>query len=58
MANYITTRLNEQLNNEMNKEMMKWKDETLEGLCNSVKHPKWTSALTYDEMNIHVKKGE
>ena len=33
-------------------------DETLEGLNKSVKHTKWQSELTYDEMNIHVKKGE
>ena len=51
---------------EMNNEMMKWtkkwwneqqNDETLEGLSKSVKQPKWPSALAYDEMNIHVKKG-
>ena len=29
--------------------------KTLEGLSKSVKHPKWPSALAYDEMNIHVK---
>ena len=35
-----------------------WNDETLEGLSKSVKHIKWPSALAYDEMNIHVKRGE
>ena len=49
---------------EIKNEIMKWtrkwwneklKDETLEGLSKSVKHPKWPSALAYDEMNIHVK---
>ena len=35
-----------------------WNDETLEGLSKSMKHTKWPSALAYDEMNIHVKKGE
>ena len=34
-----------------------WNDETLEGLSNSVKHTKWSSAFTYDEMNIHVQRG-
>ena len=33
-----------------------WNDETLEGLSKSVEHTKWSSALAYDEMNIHVKK--
>ena len=32
-------------------------DEILEGLSKSVKHTKRPSALAYDEMNIHVKKG-
>ena len=32
--------------------------ETLEGLSKTVKHTKWSSALTYDEMNIHIKRGE
>ena len=35
-----------------------WSDETLEGLSKSVKHTKWPSALAYDEMNSHVKRGE
>ena len=35
-----------------------WTNETLEGLSNSVKHTKYLSALAYDEMNIHVKRGE
>ena len=57
---------NEQWNDEMNNEMMKWtkqwwneqwNDETLEGLSKSVNHTKWPSALAYDEMNIHVKRG-
>ena len=34
-----------------------WNDEILEGLSKSVKHTKWSSALAYHEMNIHVKKG-
>ena len=34
-----------------------WNDETIEGLSKSVKHTKWPSALAYDVMNIHVKKG-
>ena len=33
-------------------------DETQKRLSKSVKHTKWPSALTYDEMNIHVKWGE
>ena len=51
---------NEQWNDEMNNEMMKWtmKWWNAKGLSKSVKHTKWPSALTYDEMNIHVKKGE
>ena len=36
----------------MNNEMMKPQKGQ------SVKHPKWPSALACDEMNIHVKKGE
>ena len=47
MAKCIGIWQNEQLN-----------DETLEGLSKSVKHTKWPSALTYDEMNIRVNKGE
>ena len=51
------------MNNEMMKWTMKWwneqwNDETLEGLSKSVKHTKWPSALAYDEIHIHVKKGE
>ena len=44
----------------MNHEMWNepWNGDTLEGLSKSVKHIKWSSALTYDEMNIHVKRGE
>ena len=38
--------------------IIKWYDETLEGLSKSVKHTKYQSALAYEEMNIHVKKGE
>ena len=34
---------------------MWWNDVNLEGLSKSVKHTKWPSALTYDELNIHVK---
>ena len=37
---------------------MWWNDITLKGLSKSVKHTKWPSALTYDEMNIHIKRGE
>ena len=45
---------------EMNNEMMKWtiKWWNPEELSKSVKHTKWPSALAYDEMNIHVKRGE
>ena len=32
-------------------------DKTLEGSSKSVKHIKCPSALAYDEMKIHVKKG-
>ena len=32
-------------------------DETQKRLSKSVKHIKWPSALTYDEMNIYVNKG-
>ena len=55
------------MKDEKNIEMMKWtnkwwneqwNDETLEGLSKSVKHTEWPSALAYDEMNIHVKRGE
>ena len=51
------------MNNEMMIWTMKWlneqwNDETLEGLSKSVKHTKLPSALPYDEMNIHVKRGE
>ena len=35
-----------------------WNEETLEGLTKSVKHTKWPSALGYDEMNIHLIRGE
>ena len=35
-----------------------WNDETLEGLSKGVKHTRWQSALAYDEMNIHVIRGE
>ena len=35
-----------------------WNHETLEGLSKGVKHTKWPSALAYDEMNIHVIRGE
>ena len=35
-----------------------WNGETLEGLSKGVKHTKWPSALAYDEMNIHVIRGE
>ena len=34
-----------------------WNDETLEGLSKSEKHTKYPSALAYNEMNIHVKRG-
>ena len=33
-----------------------WNDETLEGLSNSVNHPKWTNALAYDEINNEMIK--
>ena len=33
-------------------------DMTPDGLGKSVKHTKRPSALSYDGMNIHVKKGE
>ena len=51
MIRWIMKWWNEQWNDEMN-------NETLEGLSKGVKHTKWPSALTYDEMNIRVKKGE
>ena len=56
-------RWNDKINNEMMKWTMKWwneqqNDEILDGLSKSVKHTKWQSALTYDEMNIHVIRGE
>ena len=35
-----------------------WNDDTLEGLSNSVKHTKCPSAMAYDEMTIHIIKGE
>ena len=35
-----------------------WNDETLEVLSKGVKHIKWPSAFAYDEMNIHVIRGE
>ena len=35
-----------------------WNGETLEGLSKGVKHTKWPSVLAYDEMNIHVIRGE
>ena len=43
--------------------VMKWwyeqiNDETLKGLSKSVKHTKCPIALEYDEMKIHVKRGE
>ena len=59
MAKYIGTWWNQQWNDEMNKQWLnnQWNDETLEGLSKSVKHTKWPSALAYDEMNIHEKKG-
>ena len=37
---------------------MWWNDVALEGLSKNVKHTKWPSALSYDEMNIHVKGWE
>ena len=67
MSKFIGTWWNEQWDDEMNNKMMKWfmkwwneqlNDETLEGLSKSVKHTKWPSALAYDEMNIHVQRGE
>ena len=39
----------------MNLICMWWNDVNLEGLCKSVKHTKWPSALGNDEINIHVK---
>ena len=53
----------DEMNNEIMKWTMKrwieqWNDETLEGLGNNVKHTKCPSAWAYDEMNIHVKRGE
>ena len=63
MAKCISIWRNEQWNDETNNEMRKWtkkwwNDETLEGLSKSVKHTKLQSALAYDDMNIHVKRGE
>ena len=40
------------------RENEQWNYETLEGLSKGVKHTKWPSALAYDEMNIHVIRGE
>ena len=34
---------------------MWWNDVNLEGLSKSEKYTKWTSALAYDKINIHVK---
>ena len=34
------------------------KDVTSKGLSKSVENTKRTSALTYDEMHIYVKRGE
>ena len=55
--------IHDEMRNEMMKWTMKrwneqWNDETLEVLNRSVKHTKCPSALAYDEMNIHVKRGE
>ena len=47
MAKCIDIWWNEQLN-----------DETLLGLIKNVKNTKCPSALAYDEMNIHVIRGE
>ena len=73
MTNYICIQWNEQWKprrvnkdfetNKMSKCICiwwnkQWYNENLEHLSKSVKHTKWPSALTYDEMNIHVKKGE
>ena len=60
MMKWIMKWRNEQWNDEMNHEMWNepWNGDTLEGLSKSVKHIKWSSALAYDEMNIHVKRGE
>ena len=67
MSKCIVIWWNEQWNDEINNEMMKWtmkwwneqwNDETLKGLSKSVKQTKWPSALAYDEMNIHIKRGE
>ena len=35
-----------------------WNDEKPRRVSKSVKHTKWPSALAYDEIHIHVKKGE
>ena len=37
---------------------MQLNEVTLGELSTSVKHTKWPSALAYDEINIHVKRGE
>ena len=44
----------------MTKWTAKWWNEqwNKEGLSKSVKHTKWPSALAYDEMNIHIKRGD
>ena len=34
---------------------MWWNEVNLEGLSKSVEHIKWPTALTYVEMNIHIK---
>ena len=34
-----------------------WNNKTLEELSKSETH-KWPSALAYDEINIHIKRGE
>ena len=41
-------------NEQRNDRNKQWNNETLEGLSKSVKHTKRLSALSYDEMNIHV----
>ena len=35
-----------------------WNGEILEGVSKAVKHTKWPSVLAYDEINIHVIRGE
>ena len=53
MAKCICIRWDEQWNEEMNNEIVNPR-----GLSKGVKHTEWPSALAYDEINIHVIRGE